>query len=163
MRKIISVLTLIVCIISLTACHDMPWQKKAPDIEQIDWEFAYSSNEGIKDEKKVYYWLEDAPIDRENAKQVELNIRFSEGEMVLTNRKEGTEYVGNYQQIESDSNNSWQFSGNIEGKECNLSIAVTELIDWQTEYTGFDGNKYGTYYLTVTVDGISLNFFGTED
>ena len=134
-----------------------------PDIEDREWRLVVSepgTSEYIVPEYPIVHGVEGA--GSEESMLVDVRLTFDEGKAYIWY---GNEILFESGMIdgERDSENNYIKDGgyyaDFEGVECYISaVKLVKDIQWATEETGFDGNLYGKYMITLEVVASPSNY-----
>ena len=130
------------------------FREKVPGIEEYEWKLIQTRSDSTYDsEHPELYGLEG--VGYTDQEPVDIKLYLKEG-MVHIEKDGEIVAVSDIIDGERDENNNYKNDGTyvayFDGCECRLSVNITDHVDWNTEYSGFDGNLYGKYFIDLEVD-----------
>ena len=164
MKKLIKFaifVALVAVIIFAVRSAILSFREWKPDINEREWRLITTSYTHGGDELEYPKVHGAEGIGGENSKLVDVTLTAEDGIIYI---RQGGEVVAKSNIIdkERDENNNYVkdkiYLASFDGCECRLVIGVTEFRDWHTELTGFDGNLYGKYMLSLEVLGSESNY-----
>ena len=129
------------------------FKEKVPGIEKYDWKLVVAKS--MNSDECEYPNLHGVEgVGDESSRLVDIKLYAKDGIVYI--EKDGV-VVAESGIIDGmrDENNNYRNDGsyivNFDGVECNAFVKITKYVEWNTEQTGFDGNRYGEYCLELLI------------
>lgn len=158
MKKILVLLLLFAVAFAFCSCDDRDDTPPSPDIDACEWTLITGKAVGSSEYKNTY-GVDDAPILKEDAILVKIKLIANEGALTLVDAlSDKIIAIGDYSEGENGI-----YTVNLENLSFVATVKINEYVEWNSEVTGFDGNKYGKYSLDISSGLYDMLFISNEN
>lgn len=164
MRKILCLILTAIMLFSLFSCDFLNslTGEKLPSPDEYEWQLIYARGDDTEMPPVVYDEAAKA-LGGSGARLANAILTAKDGILYIKDEKTGSITEGKYTAINDKASMSWGdyevLFGDLKGA---AAVTDNELRDWDTENTGFDGNRYGKYSFSIVLGGYEMLFISKD-